>query len=188
MNDKIIIRLAGLNDAQSLLNIYAPYITDTAVTFECEVPALEEFKKRIAKTLERYPYLVAETGGQIIGYVYASPLKNRRAYDNSAELSVYADKNHKGQGIGRLLYSAVEDILMHQNITNLYACVAYTDRKNDEYLNNSSLAFHERMGFKTVGHFSDCSFKFGRLYDVLWMEKIISANTGRAFVPFSEIK
>ena len=185
--DKIVIRLASPKDANQLLEIYTPYITDTAVTFECDVPTPQEFEKRISRALDRYPYLIAVAGGETVGYAYASILKNRKAYEHSVELSVYVSRDKRGRGVGSMLYSSLEKILVRQNVTNLYACVAYTDRKNDRHLDNSSPAFHERMGFKTVGHFNSCSYKFGKLYDVLWMEKIISDKIGLSFIPFCDL-
>lgn len=169
---EIIIREATIEDARDLLAIYAPYVEDTAITYEYDVPSEEEFAQRIADTLRRYPYLVACDDGRIVGYAYAGTFKGRRAYDCSVETSIYIDRGCYGRGIGRLLYEALEARLMRQGITNMYACIAYTGHE-DEYLTNDSVRFHERMGFELCGTFHRCAVKFGRVYDMVWMEKFI---------------
>ena len=98
------IRQATIKDAKELLAIYAPYVLETAITFEYEVPALEEFANRIEKITEKYPYLVAEVDGEIVGYAYASTFKDRAAYDWCVETSIYLAKDMGGKGIGKLLY------------------------------------------------------------------------------------
>ena len=102
------IRKAELSDAERLLEIYGFYVRNTAVTFECRVPTLEEFTARIKETLKRYPYLAAVREGRIEGYAYAGPLKNREAYDWSCETTIYLDPDARKQGIGRMLYEALE--------------------------------------------------------------------------------
>lgn len=175
MND-ITIRMATVADAEALLNIYAPYVKETAITYEYEVPTLEDFSNRISNTLKFYPYLVAEKNGKIIGYAYGSKFHERRAYIWSAEYSIYLDMNERGNGIGELLYTSLEEILKRQNITNLYSCIAYTEVE-DEYLTNASKRFHERMGFKLVGKYTGCANKFERWYDMIMMEKIIGDHS-----------
>ena len=126
MNENdIYIRVANLSDAEVLRNIYAPYVEETAITFEYEVPTIEEFTRRVKKVLERYPYLVAVSENEIVGYAYASPLKERKAYDWAVELSIYVKQDCRGKGVGRKLYNKLEEILKQQNILNLYACIAY---------------------------------------------------------------
>ena len=91
MNSEMIIRTASEADAPALLEIYAPYVDRTAITFEYEVPSVDEFASRIRNTLQKYPYLVAEKGGRILGYAYAGPFHDRPAYDWSVETSIYVD-------------------------------------------------------------------------------------------------
>lgn len=169
---KIEIREATAQDAQALLAIYAPYVLETAITYEYDVPTLEDFTGRIEGTLRKYPYLVAIVDGRIVGYAYAGTFKGRRAYDCSVETSIYIDRTFHGQGIGRMLYEALEERLKAQGITNMYACIAYTEQE-DEYLTNASVRFHERMGFQLCGTFHRCAVKFGRSYDMVWMEKFL---------------
>ncbi len=173
--DSLVIRMAKASDAEALLDIYAPYVLHTAITFEYEVPSVEEFRQRIARTLERYPYLVAELGGKQVGYAYASPFHERRAYDWAVETSIYMAQDKKGCGYGKILYLALEDILKRQNILNLNACIAYTDEP-DEHLTNDSMCFHEHLGYRLVGRFHQCGYKFDHWYDMIWMEKLIGEH------------
>ena len=116
---KITIRPATPDDAEALLSIYAPYVEQTAITFEYEVPSVEEFRDRIVHTLKLYPYLVAQretstnsnASTEIVGYAYAGPLHARAAYAWSVETSIYVKKSEKKSGIGKALYSALEKVL-----------------------------------------------------------------------------
>ncbi len=172
MSVGVEIRVAVAADARTLLEIYAPYIRDTAITFERDVPSEAEFADRITKTLARYPYLVAQHAGEPVGYAYASPLKGRSAYDWSVELSVYVARDSRGLGIGRALYEALEAELRTMGVTGLYACIATPDEE-DEFLTFDSVRFHERMGFSHAGTLRHCANKFGRWYNATWMEKAI---------------
>lgn len=172
----VTIRIASQADAAALLEIYAPYVTGTAITFEYEVPSPEEFAGRIRHTLERYPYLVAEADGQILGYAYVSPFKERAAYDWAVETSIYVRQDFGGRGIGRRLYEGMEQILVRQNILNLNACIACPET-DDEYLTHGSIRFHEKMGYRMVGMFHNCGYKFDRWYHMVWMEKMIGPHT-----------
>lgn len=187
--DKIIIRPATEADAEELLKIYAPYVTDTAITFEYEVPTLEEFTGRIRHTLQKYPYLVALQGEEIIGYAYAGVFYGRVAYDWSVETSIYIKRGRTHGGVGKLLYQALEDALKAQNIINLYACIAYPEVE-DEYLTKNSVSFHEHLGYRMIGTFQKCGYKFGRWYHMVWMEKMIGEHLDKPekVKRFSEIK
>jgi len=180
------IRIAKKEDAKELLKIYAPYVENTAVSLECAVPTLAEFEERIEHTLEKYPYLVAEIGGEIVGYTYAGPFKPRAAYEWSVETSIYVREDHRGTGIGKELYCELERLLARQNIVNVYAAVAYTDA-SDEHLNQNSFHFHEHVGFTPVGVFRKCANKFGVWYDLMWMEKHIGEykNDPPEIIPFA---
>lgn len=182
------IRVASPHDAEALLRIYAPYVEKTAITFEYEVPTLAEFTERIRRTLERYPYLVAEADGTPVGYAYANPFKERAAYDWAVETTVYVAENGKRLGVGRSLYAALEKALAAQNILNLNACIGYPVEE-DAYLTQDSVKFHQRMGYRMVGKFSQCGYKFDRWYDMVWMEKHIGEHRAKqpAVKPFGEI-
>lgn len=174
-NKPITIRPASVSDAEALLQIYRYYVQHTAITFEYDVPSIEEFRSRISHTLERYPYLAAVQGESILGYAYAGPLKARAAYDWSVETTIYLARDAQKCGVGRMLYQALEDALRDMGIRNLYACIAYP-KTEDEYLTKNSAQFHAHLGYTTVGTFHSCGYKFGRWYDMIWMEKLIGAH------------
>ena len=169
------IRSATTQDAARLLAIYSYYVEKTAISFECEVPSLAEFTGRIAKTLQKYPYLVAEEDCVVQGYTYAGPFKERAAYNRSCELSIYLDRNAKGRGYGRKLYEAMEAALKDKGFLNMYACIA-DPITEDEYLTKNSEQFHQHLGFVKVGVFHKCACKFGRWYNMIWMEKFIGKH------------
>lgn len=177
MNSKrnVTIRTATIADAKNLLGIYKPYVEQTAITFEYEVPTEAEFSKRISDTLKRYPYLVAELDGEPVGYAYASPFKERAAYDWAVETSIYVKMESKRMGIGKLLYEKLEACLKKQGILNVNACIAYP-QKEDEHLTKDSVYFHEKLGYRMVGTFHQCGYKFDRWYDMVWMEKMIGEH------------
>ena len=188
MIDDISIRFAKPEDAKELLKIYAYYVTDTAISFETEVPSEEEFKLRIEEVLKSYPFIVACKDDEILGYAYLHSFVGRKAYELSAETTIYLNPDKKKMGIGKKLYSVLEDVAKAQNITNLYSCIGYVD-KEDEYLNNNSVQFHEHIGFRMVGKFENCGHKFGRWYHMVWMEKIIGEHKEiKEFLKYSDIK
>jgi phosphinothricin acetyltransferase len=175
IQEDVTIRMASPEDAEELLAIYAPYVEQTAVTYEYDVPAVEEFAARIERTLERYPYLAAVRDGEILGYAYAGRLHERSAYDWSVELSIYVKWDVRGQGIGKKLYQALEQALVQQGIVHAAACIAYPEQE-DEYLTFDSVRFHEKMGYTMVGQFHGCAYKFNRWYGMAWMEKQIGRH------------
>lgn len=170
-----LIRDAAPGDAGRLLEIYAHYVKNTAITFECRVPSLPEFQDRVRNTLKRYPYLVIEQDGVIQGYAYAGALSERAAYSWSCETSVYLDRAARKRGLGRALYEALETRLRNMGILNLYACVAFPETE-DEYLSGNSAGFHAHMGFVKAGEFHQCGYKFNRWYNIIWMEKPIGRH------------
>lgn len=182
------IRPATPGDAQELLAIYAPYVTNTVISFEYEVPDVGEFRKRIENTLKKYPYLLAERDGEILGYTYTGPFVGRAAYNRAAETTIYLKENKKKMGIGKALYEALERVSKAQNILNLNACIGYPEAE-DEYLTKNSVQFHEHMGYRMVGEFHKCGYKFGRWYNMVWMEKILGEHRERPkeVIPFPEL-
>lgn len=174
MND-IRIRNATLEDAKQILDIYAYYVEHTAITFEYDVPTLANFQNRMENIMQRYPYLVIEKEGEIQGYAYAGPFKERDAYDWSCETTIYLDPAVQKCGLGRKLYEELEKRLQDMGILNLYACIAYPVVE-DKYLNKNSAEFHAHLGFKKTGTFHQCGYKFGHWYDMIWMEKIIGLH------------
>ena len=190
MNDKITLRTASPSDAEALLEIYSYYTEETAVSFETETPTAEEFSRRIAKTLTKYPYLIAEQNGEILGYSYTSPFVGRAAYIHAAETTIYLKKGAVKKGIGKRLYTAVERISEAQNIYTLEACIGTVDNgSEDEHLTNNSAEFHAHMGYRLVGEFKRCGRKFGKWYNMIWMEKLLREHpeNPEPFIPFPEL-
>ena len=166
----IMLRVATPADASSLLAIYAPYVRDTFITFEYDVPTEENFAGRIEQTLRRYPYIVAcGEDGAILGYAYLGAFHAREAYDWAAETSIYVDEAARGRHVGALLHDALEEAARICGLTNLEACIAYPDQ-------GGSVGFHERMGYRMVGRFEECGYKLGAWRDMLWMEKHIAPH------------
>lgn len=176
------IREVSVADAGELLEIYRGYVEHTLITFEYEVPALEEFEERIRNTLKRYPYLAAvDEKGEITGYAYASAFKGRKAYEWSVETSVYIKEGRHGEGIGKQLYSRLEEVLIQQKVCNMCACITHP--------NPESEAFHEKLGYTTAAHFHHSGYKLGKWADVVWMEKSIRRHDKmpEAFIPYPEL-
>lgn len=168
----ILIRDVRPEDAERLVEIYAYYILDTAVSFEYEVPSISEFTNRIEKISRKYPYLVCEIDGKVVGYVYAGTYSGRTAYNWTVTTSIYLDKEYRRHGIGTMLYKELEERLKKQGIINLLAGVAYCEEE-DEYLTHDSIKFHTEQGYKKVAHMETVGKKFDRWYDLIWMQKKI---------------
>lgn len=177
-NSTILILPVEETDAPELLEIYAPYVEETAISFEYEVPSLEEFKERIRSISGKLPYIKAVQDGRILGYAYAATFKGRKAYDWSVETTIYVRKDARKQGLGRTLYQALEQSLREIGILNMNACIAVTNQE-DSHLNNDSLHFHEKIGFTLVGTFHDSGYKFNTWYDMIWMEKMIGNHESK---------
>lgn len=170
-----MIRTATTNDAAQILAIYAPYIEQTGITFEYEVPTLEEFRYRILETLQKYPYLVWEENGEILGYAYAGVFKARAAYSRCVETSIYVRMDAHGKGIGKALYAQLEEELKSLGILNVNACITWLDEPN-EYVTHQSPDFHAHLGYTKCAHFHKCGYKFGQWFDMIWMEKMIGSH------------
>lgn len=189
MENQVTLRFAVPDDAAAIRFIYEPYVLNTAVTSEYYVPTEEEFRARITRTRERYPYIVAVKDGQIIGYIYASPLSPRHAYSWAAETSIYIRQNVRRTGAGSRLYKALSAICRKQNVLNLYARIAFADPE-DEFLVNASARFHEAIGFRKAAEFHRVFHKFGRWYNAIWMEKLLGDHDEGAMpevIPFPEL-
>lgn len=171
----IIIRNAVKADAEAIQAIYAPYVEETAISFEYEAPTVEEMVRRMEEVQKGFPWLVAEEDGRVVGYAYAHAFHERAAFQWAVETSIYVKQNEKRKGIGRKLHDALETTLKQQGILNLNASIAYINPE-DKYLTLDSMRFHQQMGYKEVAHFHQCGKKFGRWYDMIWMEKIIGEH------------
>lgn len=179
MNSTIAIEKVHPDDAEKLLEIYGPYVRDTAISFEYDVPSIQEFTDRIRTISEKYPYIKAVKDGEILGYAYANHFKERRAYDWSVETTVYVRQDCRRMGIGKILYEQLEESLRSMGILNLNACIA-KPVETSGYLTDDSIRFHENLGFSEVGCFHDSGYKFDRWFDMVWMEKMIGEHSKRA--------
>lgn len=184
------IRLALPQDARQLREIYAPYVERTAISFETVPPTATAMLRRRDEIVKRYPYLVAEQDGALLGYAYAHPFVGRAAYDWSAEVTIYLRMDARHHGLGGRLYRTLEDIARAQGILNLNACIGVPKGADDEYLTHNSVDFHAHMGYTPVGTFHDSGYKFGRWYDMVWMEKMLGEHKTPAapIRPFPEIR
>ena len=141
-----------------------------------------------AYSLRRQHSDAAGTGLQVAGYAYASPFKEREAYRHCAEVSIYIDPRFHRMGLGKALYRELERYLLAQNVFTVYACIAVPD-ETDEYLTDDSERFHAKMGYRTVGKYDRCGYKFGRWHNMIWMEKEIAEKPEKPedFIPFSRL-
>ena len=173
------IEKVTVEDAEELLEIYAPYVENTAITFEYDVPSKDEFEERIKNISAKYPYIKAVHEGKIVGYAYAASFKDRRAYDWSVETTIYVKNNCKRMGIGKVLYEVLEQELKDMGILNMNACIARPVQEG-RYLNDDSIRFHDNMGFTEVGHFHNSGYKFGQWFDMILTGKtaIVTGGSG----------
>ena len=176
------IRTVQLSDAEAILKVYAPFITDTCISFEYVVPSVEEFAQRIASISAEYPYIVLEEDGEIVGYAYSHRYLERVAYSWDVEVTIYLAPKVQGKGLGVILYDALEKLMALQNIKNLYSCITGD--------NVHSIEMHRSMGYELIGTFPKAGFKHDRWLDVVWMAKAIGEkeNVPLPFVPFAEVE
>lgn len=159
----MLVRPVRLDDAAAISGIYRPYVLDTDITYEVVPPTAEQFAERIKKTTERYPYVVCEDGGEVIGYAYASRAGERAAYEYSVSMSVYVRQDRRRCGAARAMYSVVLDELKKRGFHTAVALLSLP--------NEASEAFHESFGFRRVGIFHEMGWKHGAFHDQLLMEK-----------------
>lgn len=154
------IRLATERDAEAVADIYAPNVTDAVISFEAEPPEADEMRRRIEVTLERYPWLVCERRGRVLGYAYAGAHGSRAAYRWSVDVSVYVHGEAHRTGVGRALYASLFAALRLQGFYNAYAGATLP--------NPASVGLHEAMGFRPVGVYRGTGYKMGAWHDVGW--------------------
>ena len=168
------IRFAAEHDLPAMLAIYRPYVENTTYSFEYDVPCLRTFTQRFYDHIAQFPWLVWEEEGTVLGYAYATLTFSREAYRWLAEPSIYLDRDARGRGIGRKLYTALEEILKLLGYRRSYALITSE--------NDASLRFHEALGYRVLAHFPGCAYKMGRRLGVTWMEKcLISAEIPSIF-------
>lgn len=175
------IRFAAEQDAAALLEIYRPYVETTSITFETEVPTVEEFTERIRDTLTKFPYLVLEEDGVILGYAYAHPFHTRAAYGWTVESSVYVRQDVRHGHIGSQLYQALMERLSAQGVCNVCAVVTVP--------NEPSVAFHQRMGFTSAGILPNFGYKMNEWHGVEYLYRRLkpAAQPPKPLLPLKEL-
>jgi phosphinothricin acetyltransferase len=158
-----VIRAAQEADAAAIAAIYAPYVQKTAVSFEIKPPTAEMMAGRIAGSLETHPWLVADRGGEIIGYAYAGKHRERAAYRWTVDTTIYLDTAARQRGIGEILYRVLLDILRQQGFRSAFAEIVLP--------NPGSVRLHESAGFRQIGVHEDIGFKLGRWHDIGYWRK-----------------
>ena len=166
-------------DAAGILAVYAPYIRETAITFETEVPALAAFERRVAEIGADFPYLVLEVDGELAGYAYAHRQAERAAYAWNAELSIYLAGKWCGKGLGAPLYRLLERLLAMQGYVNLYGVITAS--------NAGSIRLHEKLGYRQTGLHEKTGWKFGQWHDVAWLHKRVREGEPGTILPLSAL-
>jgi len=174
------IRLAAESDAAALRDVYAPYVEETTVTFETSVPSVSEMRDRVAETIERYPWLVCERGGELVGYAHAGPLRERGAYRWTTEGSVYVAERAQGEGVGTALYGTLLDLLDMQGYVELRAGITLP--------NPASVALHESLGFERAGTREKVGYKHGAWHDVGWWRRELGERPDEPEEPLTVAK
>ena len=168
MEEAVCVRAAAPEDAEQLLEIYTPFVISedsslSNVSFELAAPDVEEFRQRIQDISKQFPYLVGEVNGQILGYVYCHPYRERLAYQWAVEVTIYLAPAGQGKGLGRLLYETMEKLLCLQGVTMAYSCITVG--------NDHSIKMHEALGYRLIGTFTNSGYKNGQWLDTVWLEK-----------------
>lgn len=158
----MILRVATIHDAASILEIYKPYIENTSFTFETEVPSLQVFQNRIEDYLHNWPWLVCEDSGVITGYAYGAKYRERSAYQWCVETSIYIHDDYQKLGIGKALYESLLEILKIQGYRNIYAVINLPNEK--------SVKFHESCGFSFFAMYPNVGYKLGQWKNVGWWQ------------------
>jgi phosphinothricin acetyltransferase len=174
-----LIRLAEEGDAPQIAAIYAPVVRDTIISFEAEPPSAEEIARRVRDTLVRWPWLVCERDGEVLGYAYAGAHRSRVAYQWSVDVSVYVRDDARQRGVGRALYTSLIAALDLQGFYNAYAGIALP--------NNASVGLHEAMGFRLVGVYRGVGYKLGAWRDVGWWGLALHEGTASEARPNTPI-
>jgi L-amino acid N-acyltransferase YncA len=174
--DSVHIRHADpVADAAACVEIYTPFVTESAVSFDIVPPTVEEFSAKIAHLSETHAFLVADDDGAVAGYAYSAAYRERAAYRWSAEVSVYVHPDHRGEGIGRKLYDVLLELMRRQGMQMAIAGITQP--------NPASMALHHRCGFRTVGVFERIGYKAGEWRDVAFLALDLVPDADLSAVP-----
>ena len=171
-----VVRLAEPADAAGVQAIYAPIVRDTAISFEVDPPSIEEMSRRIASTLQRFPWLVCADDDMVLGYVYGGRHRERSAYRWSADVTVYVHERARGRGVGHALYSTLLPLLALQGYHRAYAGITLP--------NAGSVRLHESQGFTPVGVYPAVGYKLGEWHDVGWWQLALRPPARNPAEPF----
>lgn len=166
----LVIQMARPADAPQMLDIYAPLVRETVISFEVQAPDVQEFADRVCATLSQWPWLLCRAGQRVAGYAYASQHRHRHAYQWSAEVSVYVQADYRRRGIARRLYTTLFELLRRQGYVHIYAGITLP--------NPASVQLHESLGFAHLGTYSGIGFKFGAWHDVGWWSLALRSTDG----------
>ena len=164
----IVRKVTAKKDVAQMLEIYRPYVEQTAISFEYETPSLPEFIHRWETGRTQFPWLLYEEKGEILGFAFAVAPFTRDAYAWCAELSVYVKREARGQGVGRALYAALERQLQAQGYRVFYALITG--------MNAGSIRFHESMGYSKAAVLPACGWRQGQWHDLVWMQKRVKGT------------
>ena len=156
------IRIASPQDAAAIVDIYAPIVRETAISFELDPPTVSQMQQRIEDTLLQWPWLVCDREGEVLGYVYATRHRARAAYQWSVDVSVYIRAGLRRMGLGRALYTSLFELLALQQFHNCYAGITLP--------NPGSVGLHEALGFQPVGVYRHVGYKLAAWHDVGWWQ------------------
>lgn len=174
-----MIRLVRSEDASAILDIYAPYVRDSAATFEKYVPPLNEFEQRIRFVMNEAPWLVYESDHRVVGFAYSGRHREREGYHWTREISIYIETSFHRKNVGTALYTVLIEILRIQGYTTLLAGITLP--------NDASERFHEKLGFRKVGIYHRVGYKHGKFHDAAWWELHINAKAKKRIVHWDEI-
>jgi phosphinothricin acetyltransferase len=163
MSEALVRHADAATDASACAEIYAPYVLETVISFEDDPPDVAEMRHRIEEVSARYPWLVAEEDGRVVGYAYADPHRDRAAYRWAVDVAIYIDPAFHGRGIGRALYETLFELLTEQGYRTAVAGIALP--------NPASIAIHEKLGFEPVGVYRSIGWKLGAWHDVAWYQR-----------------
>lgn len=166
----MLIRAATPDDAAAVQAIYAPIVRDTVISFETDVPSVDEMRSRIADKIRTLPWLVAlDDAHQVCGYVHGSKLRERAAYQWSVEVTAYVRDDCRGRGVGKRMYERLFAELVSLGYCEAFAGIALP--------NEASVALHESVGFEPIGVYRRVGFKFGAWRDVAWWQRTLQASS-----------
>jgi L-amino acid N-acyltransferase YncA len=163
-----VVRDASADDAEACAAIYAPYVTDTAISFEAEPPPAAEMAERIAAAVRTHAWIVLEDEGRVVGYAYGGPYKSRDAYRWSCEVSVYVERGRRRTGGGRLLYDELFARLARRGFRTAVAGMTLP--------NDASEGLHRAMGFEPIGTYRRIGWRHGGWHDVAWTQRTLATG------------